>query len=305
MKSLFAHILVVADLEGTSRCPNYGASAFMNRLWPRACLGMSRDVDAVGRALFNAGVGRVTVIDFHRTGYNLLPERMDPRMRVVQGYRRGPVPGFGDPGDADAVMFVGMHAASGSPGFLSHTLTSRIQRVTANGRPVSEVELFAAALGLPPVFFSGCPVACRQAADRISGIGIYPIEKIAGSRPLGAVSWRRGLAAAVVKSLEQPRTDRFNTTGPLSVVVTFRDGAPAARKMARRWGMKCRGADIYLEAEDMRALYKQMVRICFLTPFIEKTAPVSLPLSNLRGALGLMWARRRLRRETACRRFAG
>jgi D-amino peptidase len=47
--------------------------------------------------LFDAGVKTVTVKDFHRTGFNLLPELMDPRVNVVQGYIKGPVPGMGNP----------------------------------------------------------------------------------------------------------------------------------------------------------------------------------------------------------------
>ena len=35
---------------------------------------MSRDVDAVVGGLLDAGIERVTVKDFHRSGYNLLPE---------------------------------------------------------------------------------------------------------------------------------------------------------------------------------------------------------------------------------------
>jgi D-amino peptidase len=119
---------------------------------------MSRDVDAVVKGLFGAGVARVTVKDFHRTGYNLIPEMIDRRARIVCGYYQGPVPGLGDPTDADALMMIGMHAAAGTHGFLAHTLTSRLASLTVAGRPLAEVELFAASLaphGIPAVFFSG------------------------------------------------------------------------------------------------------------------------------------------------------
>ena len=141
---------------------------------------MSRDVDAVVRHLLDASVQRITVQDFHRSGYNLLPEMIDDRARILCGYRQGPVPGVGSPGDADAVLMIGMHAAAGTNGFLAHTLTSRLAALTVAGRPLAEVELFAAALapyGIPAVFFSGCPVACDQARERIAGIQTLPIEK--------------------------------------------------------------------------------------------------------------------------------
>ena len=142
----FRHILIIADIEGSSGCGSYRASSFMTEPWARACRDMSRDVDAVVKQLFAAGVRQVTVKDFHRTAYNLLPELIDARARIVCGYRRGPVPGLGHPGDVDAAMMIGMHAASGTAGFLAHTLTSRLASLRVNGRPLAEVELFAASL---------------------------------------------------------------------------------------------------------------------------------------------------------------
>ncbi len=140
-KNPYRLILVLADIEGSSGCGSYRASSFLTKPWARACAAMSRDVDAVVKGLFEAGVQRVTVKDFHRTGYNLIPEMIDSRARITCGYHQGPVPGLGDPGDADAAMMIGMHAAAGTAGFLAHTLTSRLASLTVAGRPLAEVEL--------------------------------------------------------------------------------------------------------------------------------------------------------------------
>jgi D-amino peptidase len=90
----YRHILILADIEGSSGCGSYRASSFLTRPWARACEAMSRDVDAVVRALFHAGVSTVTVKDFHRTAYNLLPERIDRRspvdLRLPPGTRSRP-----------------------------------------------------------------------------------------------------------------------------------------------------------------------------------------------------------------------
>ncbi len=140
----YRHILIVAAIEGSSGCWSRRGAAFGTPEWARACEGMSDDVGTVASSLLQAGVEGITVNDFHRTGYNLLPERIPPVVNVVQGYRTGPVVGIGDPRPAEAVMFLGLHAASGTDGFLAHTLTSRLADIRVNGRPLPEVQLFDA-----------------------------------------------------------------------------------------------------------------------------------------------------------------
>ena len=192
----FRRVLIIADIEGSSGCWDYAASSFLKPEWALACADMTLDVAAVVQALFSKGVQEIVVKDFHRTGFNLLPEWIDRRARVDQGYTAGPIPGMGDPGRAEAVLFVGLHAASGSEGFLPHTMTSRLAQVQVNGRLLPEVTLFAALLashGIRPVFFSGCPAACRQAAAEIQGS--RPMRWISGTgrrrskRRPGARDW--------------------------------------------------------------------------------------------------------------------
>lgn len=302
MHERFDRILIIADIEGSSGCWSYRASSFMTRPWARACLEMTRDIDAVVRALFAAGVRQVTIKDFHRTGYNLLPEHMDPRVDLAQGYRAGPVPGMGDTGKTRAVMFLGMHPASGSGGFLPHTLTSRIRQLRVNGKLMSEVELFAASLApfdLCPVFFSGDTVACCQAAAAIRGISLYPIDKTVGSAAFNPEQWRRGLSRAAVKALDNHRTKPYTLQGPLRACVVLRDGVTAARRLARRWGLQSAGAGLRIISPDIHHLYRQLINLCFLTPATKRMIIVSLVLSRLYGRLGLCWVRWYLRRLDA------
>jgi D-amino peptidase len=299
-ETAYRHILILADIEGSSGCNSYRASAFLTRPWASACAAMSRDVDAVVKGLFEAGVRRVTVKDFHRTAFNLLPELIDPRARVVCGYRRGPVPGLGHPGGADAVMMIGMHAASGTDGFLSHTLTSRLASLSVNGRPLAEVELFSASLApfdLPTIFFSGCPAACDQARDRIPGIHTSVIDKAAAQRKFSARQWRNELAAAAVAALGNHATAPYRPDGPFVADITIRDGAAAAAKMADPWGFERIGRRVVITAADMHGLYRDLIRLCYLPLWAEKTMPLSLGLFNLVGRLGRLWVRRQLFRD--------
>ncbi len=293
----FRHILVLADIEGSSGCGSYQASSFLTRPWARACAAMSLDVDAVVKALFDAGIDRVTVRDFHRTGYNLLPEMIDSRARIDCGYRKGPVPGLGSPGGADAAMMIGMHAAAGTRGFLPHTLTSRLASLVVNGRPLAEVELFAASLapfGIPAVFFSGCTAACAQARQRITGIRTLAIDKRIPPEALDASRWRNDLARAAVQSLSKIAVAPYCPDGPFHADITIRDGAAAAAKMADPWGFKRTGATVRIDADDIHDLYTRLIRLCYLPPLAEKTLPYSLGLYNLVGRLGRLWVRRQL-----------
>jgi D-amino peptidase len=286
----FKNILIIADIEGSSGCWSYSDSSFMTRGWRRACIGMTEDVGSLVAGLFNAGVQHVSVHDFHRTGYNILPERIDPRAKVISGYRLGPVPGVGDPRDAEAVMFLGMHAASGTKGFLAHTFTSRIRRLEVNGKPMPEVEFFAASLapyGLRPIFFSGCPVACAQARTAIPGIHIFPIDKTAGPDNFEAESWRSDLANAAVKSLGNKSTMPYTPQGPFQAKAIMRDGPKIARKLAQRWGFLHEGDRIYIDTPDIQTLYQNFIRLCYLTPRVEKIIPAGLFLYNLLGRWGL------------------
>ena len=299
MRGRFKRVLIIADIEGSSGCWNYLASSFMTPEWASACVEMSRDVNTVVRAMFGAGIEEIRVKDFHRNGYNLLPELIDTRAQVIHGYRPRPVPGIGDPGISEAVMFIGMHAASGTEGFLAHTLTSRIKQLEVNGKPLPEVELFAASLapfGIKPIFFSGCPAACQQALMAIANISIYPIEKSQGPDHFNVNSWREGLANAVVASLQNEQTEPYQPSGPFDVMIKMRDGKHAAQRIAQRWRFDRAGDQICFSTATAGELYINLIRICYLTPLIEKTLPVGLIAYNLWGRVGLGRLRRHLNR---------
>ncbi len=304
VQARFRHILIVADIEGSSGCWSRRGSKFLNSEWARACREMSRDVAAVARALIEAGTETVLVKDFHRTGYNILPELLPPGVRLLSGYHSGPVPGMGDPGPAEAVMFLGLHAASGTQGFLAHTLTSRLASLLVNGKPMAEVELFSASLapcGIRPVFFSGCPAACAQAEQAIPGILTYSLDKGRGPENLDAAQWRSGLAEAAVSALDNLRTSPYLPEGPFAAEITMRDGERAAAVLAGRWNLRSRGDRLFLQAGTIDELYMALIRLCYLRPGLEKVLEPSLFCYNLAGRLGLAWVRWRLNRPDAPR----
>ena len=195
-------------------------------------------------------------------------------------------------------MFLGMHAASGTGGFLAHTLTTRIEKLLVNEQPMAEIELFAASLapfGIRPIFFSGCPIACRQAQHRVANIAVYSIDKSSGMERFDKELWRAGLARSAVEALKNDSTRPYAPAGPFNAVVHMRDGRKATTRAARRWGLRHDNRRIFIRADDIHQLYINLIRLCYLTPLIERSIPVSLYLYNLWGRFGRFRVRRLLK----------
>jgi hypothetical protein len=139
-------------------------------------------------------------------------------------------------------------------------------------------------------------VACKQAAAVIQNLDCFAIDKSRGVDNFDSNTWRSGLAQAAVKSLTNHRTIPYEPVGPLDAIVTMRDGKAVASKLARRWRFMQNGSQIRIQAADMIDLYLALIKLCYLTPAIEKILPLALMIFNLQGRMGILRARRRLKR---------
>lgn len=293
-------ILILADIEGSTACLKREDAQLFNDGWVDACVGLTRDLNEICSSLLQSGATHIRIKDFHRTGYNIFKELLIDGVELDQGYKSGPVIGIGDVRGYDLLMMVGLHAASGTPGFLPHTLTSKLSEIEVNEHPLCEAELFASSVadyGLRPAFFSGCQEACSQAAWVIPGLFICEVEKPL-SKP--AVEIRKKLAAIAAEALTtfKRSPDRLplphRPAGPFDARITMRDGAEVAEKMRKRWKLKGSSDIIEFSAPDMNALYWQLIRIAYLTPAICRSLEFSLRAANLVGKIAHLWARRRL-----------
>ncbi|HXB55675.1 MAG TPA: M55 family metallopeptidase [Vicinamibacteria bacterium] len=128
---------------------------------------MTAETNAAVAAAFAAGATRVTVIDAHGSGTNLMARDLDRRVILVSGF---PMPGGmmqGISSDEDAVVFIGYHAHAGvADAIMGHTYTDGLRRVVLNGHEVGEFGLNAALaghFGVPVVFMSGDRAAIDEA----------------------------------------------------------------------------------------------------------------------------------------------
>lgn len=287
------NILILADIEGSSCCNDYESTRFLGKGWPRACRGMTRDVNAVVTALFDAGAEKIYVKDFHRTGYNVIRSGIHPKATLISGYKIGPVPGIGPVYDATGLIMLGMHAPSGSPGFLAHTLTSRVIDLSVNGCPMSEAQLFSASLApynIVPLFFSGCPIACKQASLAIPGMHHFPITEKNKLTISSRQIWRKEAGSNAAGALSITKTVPYLPKGPFHAKVTLKGKPADIRKTARQWGLRSKKNCVFIDAEDIHSLYLSLIHLLYLSPLVLKILPLGLSIYNLMGRAGLAWA---------------
>lgn len=286
------NVYIIADIEGSTGCLTQKDAKLFTLGWARACVELSRDIDTIGRTLLDSGTAaRVRVKDFHRTGFNLLAKLIDDRIEIDQGYQVGPIPGIGELQGFDTLLMTGMHASSGSDGFIPHTLTSRFEAIITNGQLLSEAELFASSVadvGLMPVFFSGCPVACDQAKQAIKGIKTFAVSK-----PLNTdiQDMRNQLANAAQAAVKRQSTAVFKPKGPFRTQIKIRGGQQATEKAARLWQLKIVDDYIQVDSTYMSQLYQTLIRIAYLHPAALSSLRPWVKAFKAFGRLSLFWPR--------------
>ena len=286
MKGKTAYL--VADLEGSTGAWTKAHTLLGTPEWQEARVELTRDINAVAGSLLEMGVKGVVVKDFHRTGYNLILPRLDPRIKVISGYYTGPALGYGDLHGADFALFVGLHAAGGNEkGFLPHTLTSRLAEIRVNGARVCESELFATVLSdfnVPVVFFSGCPAACQEVSEKMSWVitseipkdpEIYRDEKKRGEFILEKRERLKQRVKEIVNPTEQPL---FRMQPPFDCQVIFQDEAEARRNP---WGFPRSGRTLRVEARRFLDLYESLLKIAYFPKLAYQFRSAVLPLTRL------------------------
>jgi D-amino peptidase len=287
MKGKIAY--VVADLEGSTGAWSRAHTLLRTPEWQEARVELTRDMNAVAGALYEMGVRGVVVKDFHRTGYNLIPKYLDQRVKLVSGYYTGPAVGYGNLHNADFALFVGLHAAGGNKdGFLPHTLTSRIAEILVNGERLCEAELFATVLSgfhVPVGFFSGCPVACREAARKMNWLVTCQIPKdpeIYGDerRRTEYIRRKRQELSAKVKEMSSPEQNPlFAMKPPFECQVIFHEEAEARRMNS--WNFPREGKVLRFQAERFLDLYQSLLKIAYFPKLAFQLRALVLPLTRL------------------------
>lgn len=136
---------------------------------------MIDEVNIAAKALFKHGAQTILVNDGHGNMDNLLPEELDPRVRLVCSHGAFKAYGMmeGISADMDGVCLIGYHCRSNTPGIMAHTMWgAMIRKITLNGEEIGESGLNAHLAwhhGVPIILASGDSLLKKQLSDELRG----------------------------------------------------------------------------------------------------------------------------------------
>jgi D-amino peptidase len=179
-------VYISVDMEGISGVNGDNQTSAAGAEYGRARKLMAEDANAAIRGAFDGGATEVVVNDSHGSQRNLLPEDLDPRVRLISHSfkRHGMMEGLDS--TYDAVIFVGYHAKAGSPrGVFAHTGSGVLRDLQINGLSVGEggMNAFMAKwYGVPVVMVTGDDVAIEEQRATVPGVRGVVVKRAINSR---------------------------------------------------------------------------------------------------------------------------
>ncbi len=162
-------VYISVDMEGIAGVSHGAPTNRADSGYPAAARLMEGETNAAVAGAFHGGATEVVVNDSHGSMYNLSPEAVDPRARLVQGRKPLSMVQAAAEGQFDVALFVGYHARAGHPrGTIAHTYTGAPTLTTLAGRPVGEYginALYLGALGVPVGMVAGDDALADEVSD--------------------------------------------------------------------------------------------------------------------------------------------
>ena len=223
-------VFMSADMEGICGIVRSDMTERSHYDFGRARELMTGDVNAAAEAAFDAGATDVWVRDAHGSANNILIDRLDPRVRLIQGWAEVARMMDGIDSSFDAAMLIGYHARAMTPdGAISHTMIMATRRLWYNGVELGEYGISAAhagAFGVPLVMVSGDERLCTEVGEVLGPQVATAAVKRALTRECAAclpLEEARGLIGqAVAKGLAAaPTAEPFVPTSPIEVKLEY------------------------------------------------------------------------------------
>lgn len=238
-------ILISTDIEGVAGVFHPEQTRPGNGEYERARVWMTREADAAARGAFAAGAEAVWVNDSHGGFRNLLPDLLDPRVRLVLGKPRYAGMMSGMETGCDGVLMIGYHGRAQGRGILAHTInSSAFASVTLGGIELGEAGLYAALAGeagVPVLMASGDDVFVEETSALLPWVRYVATKSAQGQgtgdsmTPAAACEAIAAAAEAAVRSLQTDPTavQPFIIPGP--VTCQLRTLTPAHADLFCQW----------------------------------------------------------------------
>jgi D-amino peptidase len=223
-------VYISVDMEGISGVNGNDQTAGGQPEYGRARKLMAEDANAAIRGAFAGGATDVVVNDSHGSQRNLLPEDLDPRVRLISHSfkRHGMMEGLDE--SFDSVLFVGYHAKAGADrGVFAHTGSGVVRDLQLNGVSVGEGGMNVAMArwyGVAVALVTGDDAAVAEVKASAPGVKTVAVKRAINTRAvelLPLAEARRLIEAGArdaVAAAKKPAPDR---TGPYRVTMRFRD----------------------------------------------------------------------------------
>jgi len=179
-------VYISVDMEGVAGISHAKPTTRGDAGYPDAVRLMVGEANAAIAGAFDGGATEVTVNDSHGQMFNLTPDELDPRARLVQGKKPLSMVEAADSAAFGVALFVGYHARAGHPrGNIAHTYTGRVTLAEVNGQPITEAALnalYLGALGVPVGLVSGDDALAEELADWLPWAELVVVKR--------AISWQ-------------------------------------------------------------------------------------------------------------------
>ena len=265
------HVAVFADIEGSFGIWRMRQCHTGTAEWQSGRYCLTEDVNAVIGGAFDGGAAEVTVKDTHDSGFNCIVKKLDKRAKYIGGHFVQPTL-FGNVSDYDLILYVAIHAASGTAdAFFPHTHSGIISELRINGRRACEMDIYGGYLGefdLPIGFVSGENIAVEQALIIMPWAKSVIVDKHKAayvsendSKRYLAEGRQRLKETAAEAVRNAPMMKPLKLGGPLYFEVTFRN-----EKLARRfntWGFKRNAATVQWNADNMIEGFDKLNKLTF------------------------------------------
>jgi D-amino peptidase len=258
-------VLISVDMEGVAGVVAPDDIRPGHSEYERNRIYLTDEANAAVRGAFAANPdAEVTVVDAHADFRNLVPDRLDPRCRLLRGSPRPLGMMTGIERGVDAVCLIGYHGRAGTGrSVLAHTMSgATIAAVRCNGQELGELGLNAALAahhGAATVLATGDDTLVREAERAVPGITTVEVKRAVGNRAAESRHPSEAgqlIASAAERALRAPTFPKATTIeGPVNLEVDLLK--PGMTELARLIpGVEARGPlTLGFRAADFPAAY--------------------------------------------------